>query len=552
MDAPALSAFGAVPLQLATVATALSLLIIPIVWRFAPRWGLLDLPGERKVHGAPVPRVGGWGITFGALIPLYIWGELDTALYSYLLACLILFVFGIWDDLRELGHWVKFAGQIAAGCTVVYGGGLYVTRIPFLDADGFAPSVGQPFTVVALVGVINAINHADGLDGLAAGETLLSLLGILILGSGVTSTPLVGVTLAVVGGIVGFLRYNSHPARVFMGDSGSQVLGLTLGVLAIYLTQRADTALSAVTPLLVVGVPIIDILSVLVQRIRGGANWFKASRNHLHHRLLDLGISHFQAVIVLYSIQATFVLAAILLRYNTDWNLTLTYLLLVASLLLGLRRLELRGWHALHVSSARESRHRDSGIREGRQIAVAMAVIMVGTPGFMLFASAWSEHVPRDLGITASALAALLLLHMMLRLPARALVLRVTGYVAAIMSAYLLVGYPKPGTAGAIVDWAVIGLMFSLVMAITVFAHFAARDRFGTTPTDYLLLLVLVALLALAAIDIQARAAVEMFFLTVILLYGCEILITRDRRRTLAFASMTFAVLLVTGYRALV
>ena len=546
-----MTALGLVPLQLATFATALSLLIIPIVWRFAPRWGLVDLPDSRKVHSIPVPRVGGWGITLGALVPLIVWGELDGALVGYVLGCLILFLFGIWDDSKDISHWAKFIGQIVASSAVVYGGGLYVSRIPFFDTDALAPYIGQPFTILALVGVINAINHADGLDGLAAGESLLSLIGLLVLGYQVESAPVVAVTLAVLGGILGFLRYNSYPARVFMGDAGSQVLGLTLGVLAIYLTQRADTAVSAVTPLLVIGVPIIDILSVLFLRIRSGANWFKASRNHLHHRLLDLGLSHFQAVIVVYSAQAAFVLAAILLRYNTDWNVCTIYVLLAGSMLLSLTVLERRKWHLLRPASANDELERGTGFTPQRKARIARGLIMVGAPGFMLFAASWSTQVPRELGLITCFLGALLVLDLLLVLPAHTLILRVIGYVAAIASAYLMGGYQGHGTSALVVGTVIVILTLTLIVAIAVYAHSASRDGFGATPTDYLFILVLVALLALAFIDVNARSAVQLYVYTVVLLYGCEIVLGRGVSRSSPFAFCTLVTLSVMAFRGL-
>src|SRR5262245_46618922 len=230
------------PFLLLTLAVALSMLVIPLALRVAPAVGLMDLPDARKVHKSPVPRVGGWGITLGALAPVVIAFPLEPLTQSFVLGCLTLFVFGIWDDAREIGHWVKFTGQIIAACLVVYYGGLYVAHFPFLDGP-LAPGIGKPFTVFAIVGAINAINHSDGLDGLAGGESMLSLIAIAFLGYLVDSAFVVGVALAAIGGIVGFLRYNTHPARVFMGDSGSQVLGFTLAFLVVYLTQVANAAL---------------------------------------------------------------------------------------------------------------------------------------------------------------------------------------------------------------------------------------------------------------------------------------------------------------------
>ena len=247
------------PFFLLTVAVAISMLVIPLAWRFAPRLGLVDVPDARYGHGMDLARVGGWGITLGALAPLLLVYKLDALLQSFILANLVLFLFGVWDDAKQTNHWIKFAGQFAAAGIMVFYGGLYVTRLPFLDNLTLSAAMGRSFTLVALVGLINAMNHSDGLDGLAGGETLLTLIALAILGFLVDDTLLPGISLALIGGILGFLRYNSYPARVFMGDGGSQVLGLTLGFLAIYLTQRAGSSMSAALPLLLFGVPISDI-----------------------------------------------------------------------------------------------------------------------------------------------------------------------------------------------------------------------------------------------------------------------------------------------------
>ena len=173
---------GVNPFLLLTLGVALSVLVIPVLTRAAPKLGLLDLPDPRKVHATAVPRVGGWGIAIGGLVPLLLAFDVDPLLQSYAIGVAILFAFGVWDDARELGHWTKFAGQVLAVSVVVFYGDLYVTRLPFFEREVLSEASGQWFTLVALVGVINAINHSDGLDGLAGGESLLALIAMAVLG----------------------------------------------------------------------------------------------------------------------------------------------------------------------------------------------------------------------------------------------------------------------------------------------------------------------------------------------------------------------------------
>ncbi len=151
-------------------ALVLSMVIIPIMVRLAPRLGMMDKPDPRKVHAIPIPRVGGVGIFFGALIPIVLLLPIDQTLVAYLFGALVLFAFGVMDDCKELGHYVKFIGQFIAVIAVVYYGDVYVSLLPFMGGEPVSALVGKPFTVIAIVGMINAINHSDGLDGLAGGN----------------------------------------------------------------------------------------------------------------------------------------------------------------------------------------------------------------------------------------------------------------------------------------------------------------------------------------------------------------------------------------------
>ena len=155
-------------LLLVIVAMSTSMALIPLMIRLAPALGMMDKPDPRKIHLAPIPRVGGVGIVVGALIPLLIWLPWNDLTLSYFLGSLVLLVFGLWDDARELGHYVKFAGQFVAALLVVYYGGLHVSVLPFGGMEPIGETWGQFFTVFAIVGMINAINHSDGLDGLGA------------------------------------------------------------------------------------------------------------------------------------------------------------------------------------------------------------------------------------------------------------------------------------------------------------------------------------------------------------------------------------------------
>jgi UDP-GlcNAc:undecaprenyl-phosphate GlcNAc-1-phosphate transferase len=359
------------------------------------------------------------------------------------------------------------------------------------------------------------------------------------------------------GGILGFLRYNSHPARVFMGDAGSQVLGFALGFLTVYLTQRADTALSAALPLLLLGVPVADILIVLCKRIRARINWFRASRNHAHHRLLDLGFAHYQTVIIIYSIHAALVFAAVILRYESDLRVTATYLALMIALFAGLIIAERRGWRALiHHAHGSDGMNSASGrlktIRLLRELP--QHLISLAAPALMLLGSMWVAHVPREIGVVAAVFAALLAVELWLARarPLRTRVVRVSMYVAAIASAYLIVSYPGHAAERA-VEVGTMAVVAALVVAIGAYVRFANDAKFDTTPTDFLIIFALLVLIVLAGIDASAgsRALVEVVVYAVVLLYSCEVLIGRTVQRWNGFNMAALAALAVMAVRGL-
>ncbi|MGB5601223.1 MAG: MraY family glycosyltransferase, partial [Gammaproteobacteria bacterium] len=243
-------------LLIAMVSMAISMAIIPLMMRYASRLGMMDKPDPRKVHAVPIPRVGGVGIVIGALVAMLIWLPSTPFVNSFILGCTVLLIFGVWDDSKELGHYVKFIGQFIAVIVVVYYGDLYVAHFPYMGLETLPESIGKPFTVIALVGVINALNHSDGLDGLAGGESLLSFGAVAYLAYLYDGLFVLVIACAMIGGIFGFLRFNSHPARVFMGDGGSQVLGFSLGVVVVLLTQEVNPVMSSAIPLLLIGLPI--------------------------------------------------------------------------------------------------------------------------------------------------------------------------------------------------------------------------------------------------------------------------------------------------------
>jgi UDP-GlcNAc:undecaprenyl-phosphate GlcNAc-1-phosphate transferase len=309
------------------ISTFITVSLIPIMIKLADKYQMVDFPNTRKIHTIPVPRIGGLAMALGASVPVILWTTSDDFFRAYLAGAGVLVLFGLVDDMKGLGHKAKFVGQIVAALVAVFYGGVRIDSLGMLWPGGvqLPEWFALALSIVAVVGVTNAINLADGLDGLAGGISLLSFCVIGYLAWLVGNNDVVLLSLSLAGAIFGFLRFNTYPASLFMGDTGSQLLGFSAVVFAIKITQ-GDSPLSPVLPLIILGFPVLDTLTVMWERLREGRPPFSADKNHFHHRLIRNGFSHAAAVFAIYAIQAIMILSAIIFRYASDWLLMAGYI----------------------------------------------------------------------------------------------------------------------------------------------------------------------------------------------------------------------------------
>jgi UDP-GlcNAc:undecaprenyl-phosphate GlcNAc-1-phosphate transferase len=292
--------------------------IMPVFQKLALRWRFVDQPNARKVHAAPIPRIGGIAMIIAVLVVAVVVLPLERADWYCLGAATLIAIFGALDDRLDLDYRIKFGAQLAAAALVVVGGDIQVHALTLDDTVLLPAWVSVPLSLFFLVGITNAINLADGLDGLAGGTTFLSLGALAMLAHGAGQLSAAALALAFAGAVLGFLRFNTFPASVFMGDAGSQLLGFAVGVLSLRATQSATSSLSAAIPVLLLALPILDTLSVMVQRVSEGRSPFSPDKNHIHHKLLSLGFDHHEAVMIIYAVQADLFLLAYWLRYESD------------------------------------------------------------------------------------------------------------------------------------------------------------------------------------------------------------------------------------------
>jgi len=531
------------------VAMSISMALIPLLIRYASALGMMDEPDPRKVHAVPVPRVGGVGIVAGALLAMFFWLPWNDVMLSYLAGSVILLVFGVWDDVRELGHYVKFVGQFLAVSLVVFHGNLYVTHLPFMGLE-LGDTFGRIFTIIAMVGVVNAINHSDGLDGLAGGESLLSLGGIAYLAYQSGDPLVVLIAFAVIGGVFGFLRFNSHPARVFMGDGGSQFLGFTLAFLVVYLVEVSNTALSRALPALLLGLPVIDIISVFVQRIYGGMNWFKATKNHIHHRLLELGFHHYESVMAIYSLQVLMVLLAVVMPYESDALILGCYLSISIILFSLLWLAERSGWkvHATGGTGGFIARAAHAFRADGHLMAADRQFVKVLLSAFVLFAAVFAKKVPTDLSMVSLALFVLLLVRLWLGYRVWFLFMRLGLFVSVALMSYVMSVSPP----GILADAPPIGYLFFGVLFLTVVlaVRYSREEFFQVTPLDYLVVLIVLLLALMSEMGYADISSLALVLQLIVLFYGVEITIKYMANRWNMFTVsllMSLAILSIRG-----
>ena len=327
------------------ISTIGTILVMPFIINLACRINALDLPNSRKIHCEPVPRIGGVAMTLGAFLPILLWAPSNSFVNSLLFGSGIMVIFGIIDDIRNISFKVKFAGQIIAALIVVVYGGLNINHIGIFWPNGlFLPAwVSIPLTIVIIVTVTNAINFSDGLDGLAGGLTLITFLCLCYLSHLSNLQGYKIISVAMVGAVVGFLRFNTHPAIVFMGDSGSQLLGFVAISISLALTKTSGHPSLFLVPLLI-GIPLVDALFVIVQRIFEGRSPFLADKCHLHHKLIKLGLYHSESVLIIYLLHSILVCMAFIFRYKSAWFLSALYISYSGFILTAIFIADRNGW----------------------------------------------------------------------------------------------------------------------------------------------------------------------------------------------------------------
>ncbi len=300
--------------------TLVTIVLTPFIIKLAFKIKALDYQDERKVHSKTMPRLGGLAIYLSFLLGYFLFDirsllpkeHLTSFMDAYLLSSFIMVVLGVLDDIFQLSAVFKALVQVAAAIILVSFGGFVIDQIflPLLPPINLG-ALGFLFTVFWIVGITNSINLIDGLDGLSSGITSISFLTIALIALWQGETLIALLSFLLLGSTLGFLVHNFHPAKIFMGDTGSLFLGFSVAVLSM-MGYKYIAFVSFIVPLLILTVPIFDTAWAILRRLIKGQSPFKPDRGHLHHRLLDRQYGHVKTVLTLYAIAGSFAATALI------------------------------------------------------------------------------------------------------------------------------------------------------------------------------------------------------------------------------------------------
>ncbi len=305
----------------AFVASLVTVLVCtPLVIKLAVKIGAVDKPNERKVHRQLMPRLGGLAIFLGVIAGYFAGGLYNEKITSITIGAILIVMMGVLDDKYGLSARTKLVGQIIVAVIIVTSGlKIEFTNLPFIGRVHFG-IWAYPITIFWIVAITNAMNLIDGLDGLSAGISGIGIATIAVM-AGVNDKALILLmSVILLGSIIGFLFYNFYPAKIFMGDTGSLFLGYAISILSLLGLYKSVTLFSFIIPMIILGVPVFDTTFAVIRRLVNRTPISAPDKFHLHHRLLALGISHRNTVLLIYTFGILFSLIALLLSKSTLWG----------------------------------------------------------------------------------------------------------------------------------------------------------------------------------------------------------------------------------------
>lgn len=527
-----------------------AIIMIPSVSKLAIRIGGIDKPDERKVHCTETPRLGGIAIFCAFLFSVLFFIDIDRQIKAFLAGAVVIFLTGLADDLTGLSPRNKLIGEVLAATVAIISGGITMTTLgnPLGFGEIQLGFCAIPFTIFAVVGVMNAINLIDGLDGLAGGTSAVACLAFGVLSWNIGNSSLLALVAALLGAIVGFLRYNTYPARIFMGDSGSLFLGYCMGFFSVMLLKHSGGAVSPVAPLMILGVPILDTLVVMGGRKLDGKSISNPDKTHIHHRLLDLGFGHRLSVLLVYGLSYLLAVLALLLYGASDaiqmLVLTVFCIVLYTSLkVMATSEVTQRFTLLKSNNTIRQTATFRSLVSYSRFLLVVMKYLLLVILTLIIF-------VTPEYPVNIAWISGLLLVSMsglfMYRKGWGNSLLQSVVYLSGLTSIFIIENYGRrTDLAGWNLIWISHALFACLLVAVGI--KIVLRKRAGhliNTPFEYLILFVVVAV-PLLPTDITAKFhLMSVAAKSVILFVAYKLILMRQVRNNRKILAATFIALL--------
>lgn len=530
-----------------------TIVLIPIFSGVAVKLKVMDVPNERKVHKFPIPKVGGIAMTLGVVVPIILWAPINEFVQSVMLGSWIIVIFGIIDDFKNVSYKIKFAGQVGAALIIVLYGGLQIKTFGDILPQGYElPNyLSIPITILVIVGVTNAINLSDGLDGLAGGICLLSFicLGYLSYKQGY-SDPII-FSVAIIGAIIGFLRFNTYPASIFMGDAGSQLLGFLFITLSLGLTQNGSN-LNPFLPFILMGLPILDTITVMIERIMERRWPFHADKKHVHHKLMALGFYHNESVLIIYISHAFFVTSGFLFRQYSEWLLLSYYLTFSAIATYFLWMAENRGW------SRRRYKFIDMVIKgrlrvlkeKNTFIKLSFQLAQIVFPVLLIVTCVIPESIPEYLTLLSAFLLGIILLFRFVKTSWRPLLIRIPFFLSIPFIVYL--GERSVASWVPAEQFRLYNISFALLVILTLTTlRFSRRRGFKSTPMDFLILFIALVVPNLPDEHIQSFHMGLIAAKIIALFFSFEVLIgefRNDVNKLYSYITIVLMIVILRGY----
>lgn len=321
------------------IALLASFLLTPYIKQLAVKIGAVDKPDKRKVHTQVMPRLGGLAIYLATMLAIVCSMPITRDLLGILLGGTWIVIVGVLDDKYSLPARVKLAGQVIAAVILV----AFDVKIEWLNNPFggyfYLEYLSIPFTVFWVISFINVVNLIDGLDGLAAGVSGIASITVLLVAVHQGYFPVATLTAALAGGIIGFIHYNFNPATIFMGDTGSMFIGYMLAAISIFGAVKSAATIALLVPAIALGLPIMDTAFAILRRYSNGRPIFQPDKGHLHHRLLAMGLSQRQAVLLMYGISIVLCLAAFVLAEANVYVAAVVIVLILVGIAVGAKRI---------------------------------------------------------------------------------------------------------------------------------------------------------------------------------------------------------------------